>query len=144
MEGLLVGLKCRRHHFNCKHILVRINGDALVHLQPVDAAGLATAGEPFEACHFPRFFLFNARPHSESRRGHGSRLGLVAHLTWALLLALLWGHIRPGNPQFPFPPSPIWPGTGEGTPDSLLGRNRESGNPPFPAGDLAGISWSGS
>jgi hypothetical protein len=57
MEGLLVGLQCRSHHFNCKHILVLINGDALVHLQPVDAAGLATAGEPFEACHFPRFFF---------------------------------------------------------------------------------------
>ena len=47
---------------NCKHILVRINGDALVHLQPVDAAGLATAGKPFEACHFPRFFFLTRVP----------------------------------------------------------------------------------
>ena len=49
---------------------------------------------------------------------------------------------RPGNPQFPFPRFPIWPGIGEGIPDSRFGRNRESGNPPFP--DLAGNRESGS
>jgi hypothetical protein len=38
---------------------------------------------------------------------------------------------RPGNPQFPSPRFPIWPGNGEGTSDSRLGRERESGNPPF-------------
>jgi hypothetical protein len=38
---------------------------------------------------------------------------------------------RPGNPQFPPPRFPIWPGNGEGTSDSRLGRERESGNPPF-------------
>jgi hypothetical protein len=64
----------------------------------------------------------------------------------------------------PFPRFPIWPGYGEGIPDSGLGRNRESGNPPFPeifgrdresrsrdresgsesrAGGTPGISWSG-
>jgi hypothetical protein len=50
----------------------------------------------------------------------------------------------PGSPQFPFgTPIPIWPGNGEGIPDSRLGRSRESGdfsresgNPPFP--DSAG------
>ena len=50
--------------------------------------------------------------------------------------------VRPGNPQFPFPRFPIWPGIGEGIPDSRFGRNRESGNPPFP--DLAGNRESGS
>jgi hypothetical protein len=50
---------------------------------------------------------------------------------------------RPGNPRFPFPRFPIWPGNGlfngEGTSDSesRLGRERESGNPPSP--DSAGI-----
>jgi hypothetical protein len=45
---------------------------------------------------------------------------------------------RPGSPQFPFARFPIWPGNGEGIPDSRLrvGRTRESGNPPFP--DSAG------
>jgi hypothetical protein len=38
--------------------------------------------------------------------------------------------------KFPFPRFPIWPGNEKGTPDSRLGRNRESGNPPFP--DSAG------
>ncbi len=38
--------------------------------------------------------------------------------------------------------SPIWSGIGEGIRDSRLGRNRESGNPPFP--DLAGSRESGS
>ena len=32
------------------------------------------------------------------------------------------------NPQFPFPRFPIWPGIGEGIPDSRFGRNRESGS----------------
>jgi hypothetical protein len=36
----------------------------------------------------------------------------------------------------PIPVSPIWPGNGEGIPDSRLRRNRESGNPPVP--DSAG------
>jgi hypothetical protein len=49
--------------------------------------------------------------------------------------------IRPGNPQFPFPRFPIWPGNGEGISDSRLGRERESGNPPFP--DSAGNRESG-
>ncbi len=40
------------------------------------------------------------------------------------------------SPQFPFPPFPIWPGIGEGIPDSRFGRNRETGNPPIP--DSAG------
>ncbi len=46
---------------------------------------------------------------------------------------------RPGNPQFPFPRFPIWPGigdsrreSGEDIPDSRFGQNRESGNPRFP------------
>jgi hypothetical protein len=26
--------------------------------------------------------------------------------------------LRPGNPPFPFPPFPIWPGNGKGIPDS--------------------------
>jgi hypothetical protein len=39
---------------------------------------------------------------------------------------------RGPNPQFPFPRFPIWPGIGEGTPDSRFGQNRETGNPRFP------------
>ncbi len=50
-------------------------------------------------------------------------------------------HPRPGNPQFPFPRFPIWPRNGEGISDSRLGRERESGNPPFP--DSAGKRESG-
>jgi hypothetical protein len=69
----------------------------------------------------------------------------------------------PGKSPIPVPPIPVWPGTaaaGEGIPDSRLGRNRESGNPPLPdsagtgnrgpgtghrgpAGGAPGISWSG-
>ncbi len=49
---------------------------------------------------------------------------------------------RPGNPQFPFPRFPIWPGNGEGIPDSRSAGNRESGNGPFP--DSAGKRESGS
>ncbi len=45
---------------------------------------------------------------------------------------------RPGNPQFPFPRFPIWPGIGEGIPDSRFGRERESG---FRFGG-PGVSWS--
>ncbi len=38
--------------------------------------------------------------------------------------------VRPGNPQFPFPRFPIWPGIGEGIPDSRFVGNREI--PRFP------------
>jgi hypothetical protein len=49
---------------------------------------------------------------------------------------------RPGNPQFPFPPFPIWPGNGEGKIFRFpIGRERESGNPPF--SDSAGKRESG-
>jgi hypothetical protein len=53
---------------------------------------------------------------------------------------------RPGQTRkspIPVPPIPDFlPGIGEGIPDSRFGRNRESGNPPFP--DLAGNRETGS
>jgi hypothetical protein len=45
---------------------------------------------------------------------------------WAYECWPLVAGLRPGNPQFPFPRFPIWPGIGEGIPDSRFGR--ESGN----------------
>ncbi len=50
------------------------------------------------------------------------------------------GRSRPGNAQFSFPRFPMWPGNGEGIPDSesRFGRNRESGNRDPPIPDSAG------
>ena len=67
------------------------------------------------------------------------------------------GRSRPGNPQFPFPRFPIWPGIGEGIPDSRFGResghrespipdsagNRDTGNPRFPIRPGLGIGNQG-
>jgi hypothetical protein len=72
------------------------------------------------------------RPHTRSDTAGGASVGYNDRLVGC----------RPGNPQFPFPRFPIWPGIGEGIPDSRFGRNRESGNPPIP--DLAGNRESGS
>jgi hypothetical protein len=47
------------------------------------------------------------------------------------------------SPQFPFPRFPIWPGIGEGFPDSRFGQNRESGIPCFPIPESAGIGKQG-
>jgi hypothetical protein len=46
---------------------------------------------------------------------------------------------RPGNPQFPFPPFPIWPGIGDSLPDSRFGKKncQKSGIRESPIPDLA-------
>jgi hypothetical protein len=48
------------------------------------------------------------------------------------------------RPQFPFLRFPIWPGNGEGIPDSRLGRNREQVEEPegYLYRDLVGIGKS--
>ncbi len=47
----------------------------------------------------------------------------------------------PDSPPSESPDSrfPIWPGIGEGIPDSRFGRNRETGNPRFPIGPGIGF-----
>ncbi len=70
--------------------------------------------------------------HWQACRSRGPHCSALANT-----LCLL-SRLGPGNPQFPFPRFPIWPGDGEGIPDSRrisrLGRNRESGSksPVFP------------
>jgi hypothetical protein len=46
---------------------------------------------------------------------------------------------RPGNPQFPFPRFPIWPGNGEGNPRFPTRPESGIGNPRFPIGSGTGI-----
>ena len=52
--------------------------------------------------------------------------------------------IRPGNPQFPFPRFPIWPGNGEGNPRFPTRPESGIGNPRFPIRPGTGIAESGS
>jgi hypothetical protein len=61
----------------------------------------------------------------------GTLTGASAGAPCASPIHIGGGPHRPGNPQFPFPRFPIWPGIGEGIPDSRFGphENRETGNP---------------
>jgi hypothetical protein len=66
-------------------------------------------------------------PTSEARRGACQRRRALQCRRMQVPLAVAGAADPPGNPQFPFkfPRFPIWPGNGEGTHDSRLGRNRE-------------------
>jgi hypothetical protein len=94
--------------FGCSVVQLRIRlgclsfGDSALRIGEGSQAGCGpSAGGLGRHTHYAKF---NAHDGPRRARQHG----------------LARGPRRPGNPQFPFPRFPIWPGNGEGTSDSRL------------------------